>query len=102
KVGRQVASALDRFDLPRLERVGKVEGVVSERFIRLDLGQGIELALGALSLLLHPRAQILVALAAATRDEKRGARADRNAHFHFLPFASFADRRCFATSSSSR
>ena len=66
-------AAPDRFDLARFERIRQVERVVRKRFVRLHLRQRVEFALHAFALFLHPDAQVLVALAAASGDEKHKA-----------------------------
>src|SRR6266550_203044 len=60
-------------------------------------------ALDAFALLLHPRFQVLV-LTTASSDRDGYGETHGHSPDHFLPlsFASFADLRCFATSSSSR
>src|SRR5450631_3208869 len=104
EIRRKLAATFDRFDLARLERIGQIERVVGEGLVRLDLRQRVELAFHAFALLLHPFAQVLVAFAAASGDEKHETAAYERARLHFLPFslASFAALRCLATSSSSR
>src|SRR5215471_9289396 len=82
EIRRELAATLDCLDLARLERIRQVEGVVRERLVWLHLRQGIELALDAFALLLHPDAQILVALAATAREKHSDASTDEQVPGH--------------------
>src|SRR5271155_921588 len=103
EIGRQIAPPLEGLDLSRLERVRQIEGVIGKRLTGLYLGQWVELALDSLALLLHPGAQVLMALAPAAGEEQTNAKVAGKSRAHlFLAFASIAALRCLATSSSSR
>src|ERR1022692_3523569 len=67
EIRRKLARTLQRLDLARAKRIGKIECVIGEGLVRLDLRKRIELALYALALFLHPGFQVLV-LSAASSD----------------------------------
>ncbi len=68
----ELACALQGLDLARAKWVGKIERVIRERLVRLDLRERIELSLDALALLLHPRFEVLVLCPAPREQRGRG------------------------------
>src|SRR5947208_2365182 len=99
---RPLVAGLCHLDAIGAEWVDLTLAGIGDRFVRAHLGKRGHLSaevLGRLSELLF---KVAVFVPAASRNERRRSKREGEAASHFLPFDFADERRCAATSSSSR